>query len=95
MRPEFVTRYRIPLSPDGLSKRFKTPEDEEEIITATKYLWTAVISEAISAIEKNYAKKWDQLLLTRALHSYGINMRYLARVYNAANAPELKQLIFG
>lgn len=94
MRPEFVANYPIPLSPDGLTRRFKTPEDEKEIEDATQYLWNTIIPEVTKKLEQTFSSS-KPVLLCRAIHSYGINIRYLARIYSYATSAQLKELIFG
>lgn len=92
MRNELVSQYKQPLSPDALTKAFGSKQDREEIRQAMHYLFTTMVPLAIKKLEENLSKKLP-INLIRTIHSFGINIRYLGKLYRATLDNNLKKLI--
>src|SRR3990167_2054175 len=89
LRPEFVRRYRIPLSSDAFSCWGKCNANihDPEVRQATQFLYTTVIPEFAETLAKQESPNvWETVRLTELLHSSGINCRHLGRVRSALPA---------
>ncbi len=86
LRPEFVSKYRIPLCSDafsGFRDKSNKQRDEKDIARACKDLgwliprFAAELSELVEQKVQQEDMLSIQSSLSRLLHSKGINMRHL------------------
>lgn len=87
LRPEFVSKYRVPLCSDafsGFRDRSNKQRDEKDIARACKDLswliprFAAELSEMVDQkLQQQEELLTIQSSLSRLLHSKGINMRHL------------------
>ncbi|KAL6059841.1 Clu domain-containing protein [Balamuthia mandrillaris] len=102
LRPEFVREWPKPLCSDAFSgfiKHFDMEQHNEEIKAATRHLISVVIpsyADILSIMIKEARQKTDGLenfSLTEALHSKGINIRYLGMLRRYMTDIDCKTLL--
>eukprot|EP01113_Clastostelium_recurvatum_P028334 TRINITY_DN3429_c0_g1_i2.p1 TRINITY_DN3429_c0_g1~~TRINITY_DN3429_c0_g1_i2.p1 ORF type:complete len:2680 (+),score=686.41 TRINITY_DN3429_c0_g1_i2:120-8159(+) len=95
-RPEFVQKYRVPLSSDSFSP-FGGKENltvhNTEAREATEYLLRTVIPGFAKWLEGKYPQLDLQAQLTELLHRWGINARYLGLVRSRVTATPLRNAL--
>eukprot|EP01087_Luapelamoeba_hula_P012489 TRINITY_DN3487_c0_g1_i6.p1 TRINITY_DN3487_c0_g1~~TRINITY_DN3487_c0_g1_i6.p1 ORF type:complete len:703 (-),score=108.99 TRINITY_DN3487_c0_g1_i6:22-2130(-) len=102
LRPEFVRKYPVPLCSDAFSGfiRVHNPEQHNlELQKATHYLTQVLVPAFAPQLQRlmvaDYSKAhFEQFNLTEALHSRGINIRYLGILRHHMTDKDCKTLIF-
>ena len=85
MRPEHVKLFKKPLCSDAFSSFIALHNyqpDNREVLEATRYLIDVVIPKfaeelTVMMIEEREKGRLESFRLTEAIHSYGINVRYI------------------
>jgi hypothetical protein len=102
LRPEFVSKYRVPLCSDafsGFRDRSNKHRDEKDIVRACKDLswliprFAAELSELVEQKMQQEEIAVVQASLSRLLHSKGINLRHLGALFVEASSGSCRMLL--
>jgi len=97
LRPEFVQSYSKPLSSDSFRIELQHMDDsyknDEDCIKAATYLRTHTIPQFVAALDALAINPTDSVSLASAMHSRGINMRYLGYIFKMTSMPHVKGLV--
>jgi Clustered mitochondria/Translation initiation factor eIF3 subunit 135 len=87
LRPEFVKRFRTPLSSDAFTGfgRHNSDEHNSEVAAATQYLLSTTIPTFAHELEARSVIITSGRMLTKEMHHRGINVRYLGVLRNHIN----------
>lgn len=90
MRPEFVARWKEPLSADACSsfqstvtqqRKEEAKQDNAQVREATEHLRTVIVAKVCQRLV-DAAKGLTLVSLSQLFHAQGLNMRYLGLVYD-------------
>ena len=104
LRPEFVSKYRVPLCSDafsGFRDKSSKNRDEKDIIRACKDLSWMIpryAAELSEFVEQKLQDTSEDILavqssLSRMIHSKGINMRHLGALFKDATSHSCRMLL--
>ncbi len=104
LRPEFVSKYRVPLCSDafsGFRDKSSKNRDERDIIRACRdlsWLVPRFAAELSEFVEQKLQDPAEDMLavqqsLSRLIHSKGINMRLLGALFSDATAHSCRMLL--
>ncbi|GMH80892.1 hypothetical protein TrST_g10829 [Triparma strigata] len=97
LRPEFIQGYSKPLSSDSFRVEIQHMDDsirnDEECVDASVHLRTHTIPQFVAALDALAITPNDSVSFTKAMHSRGINMRYLGYIYDMTALPHIKSLV--
>eukprot|EP00698_Gefionella_okellyi_P004774 TRINITY_DN14419_c0_g1_i1.p1 TRINITY_DN14419_c0_g1~~TRINITY_DN14419_c0_g1_i1.p1 ORF type:complete len:1104 (+),score=280.52 TRINITY_DN14419_c0_g1_i1:41-3313(+) len=96
LRPEFVKKYPQPLSSDAFVNVGGDARDQADndntVKAASRHLQDVVIPEFVQQLDLLELLPFDSDGLTSALHTAGINVRYLGRIAELTRLPHVRDL---
>ena len=94
LRPEFFCEYDKPLSADAFINisEENAAQDDIEVVEASRHLKHIKIPEFIKLLDSLAIMPIDSKSMTEALHSNGINMRYLGAIAEQTSLPHIKDI---
>ena len=96
IRPEFFTEYSSPLTSNGCINLTESAleEDDYELCEASLKVRTDKITEIVELLDSLTIMPIDSKSFTQALHSNGINCRYIGLVAQRTALPHIKDLCY-
>lgn len=96
IRPEFFTEYSAQLTSNGCINLTESAVEEEdyELCEASLQVRTDKISEIVELLDSLTIMPIDSKSFTQALHSNGINCRYIGLVAQRTALPHIKDLCY-
>lgn len=94
LRPEFFCDYEKPLSADAFINicQETSENDDLEVAEAGRYLKGPKIQEFLELLDSLSIMPIDSKSMTQAMHSHGINLRYLGIIAENTTLPHIRDI---
>ena len=76
----------------GTVENIETEKDDVEVAEAGNYLRTQVIPKLVKKLDSLEIIPIDSVSLSQALHSHGINIRFLGTICQQTNLPHVREI---